>query len=495
MNDRMTPIPFDQLMHLIFASSTSILGINQIFKSLTTKTLSLFNEKLELPFGPAAGPHTQLSQNIIAAYLAGARFFELKTVQTLDGKDLPVSKPCIHAPDECYNVEWSTELTVQEAFDEYTKAWFALKLLAKELELGDKESFIFNMSVGYDLEGIQSPKIDTFIENLKDASQTPIWENCKNWALDHLSLFSKVDETYIHAISPHISHSITLSTLHGCPPDEIERIATYLLTKKNLHTYIKCNPTLLGYEFTRSALDQLGYEYLAFDTHHFTHDLQYAEAIPILKRLLALSQSLDLSFGVKLTNTFPVKIISKELPGEEMYMSGRALFPLTINLAAKLAETFSGMLPISFSGGADAFNIEKVFETGIYPITLATTLLKPGGYNRLAQCAYKLIVCDYTPKPVLDVEAIKHLAQLSLSDPHYQKTLKPLPSRKIKAKVPLLDCTLTPCSNGCPINQDIPLYVRLVGEGKYLEALKVITDKNPLPFITGTLCNHNCMNL
>ena len=61
---------------------------------------------METPCGPAAGPHTQLAQNIIAAYLTGSRF-EVKTVQILDGEDLPVSKPCI-AADECYNVEWST---------------------------------------------------------------------------------------------------------------------------------------------------------------------------------------------------------------------------------------------------------------------------------------------------------------------------------------------------------------------------------------------------
>ena len=47
---------------------------------------------------------------------------------------------------------------------------------------------------------------------------------------------------------------------------------------------------------------------------------------------------------------------------------------------------------------------------------------------------------------------------------------------------------------GCPIHQDIPAYVKLAGEGKMQEALEVILDKNPLPFMTGTLCNHRCMS-
>ena len=107
-------------------------------------------------------------------------------------------------------------------------------------------------------------------------------------------------------------------------------------------------------------------------------------------------------FGVKLTNTFPVKIGNNELPGREMYMSGRALYPLTINLAYKLAKEFDGDLRISYSGGADFFNLGKIYETGIWPITLATTLLKPGGYLRLGQMADSLAEGPGRPAPGAD---------------------------------------------------------------------------------------------
>ena len=88
------------------------------------KYLTLFGEELEVPLGPAAGPHTQMAQNIISAYIGGARFFELKTVQALDGEDLAkcIARPCINAEDEGYNCEWSTELTVEQAYEEYVKA-------------------------------------------------------------------------------------------------------------------------------------------------------------------------------------------------------------------------------------------------------------------------------------------------------------------------------------------------------------------------------------
>ena len=73
------------------------------------------------------------------------------------------------------------------------------------------------------------------------------------------------------------------------------------------------------------------------------------------------------------------------------------------------------------------------------------------------------------------------------------KAIKPLPRRKLYDKVPLLDCFTAPCKGGCPIHQDIPEYIELCRKGAYASALRLITEKNPLPFITGTICAHNCM--
>lgn len=71
-------------------------------------------------------------------------------------------------------------MRVPQAYDEYVKAWFVLKLLSKEFELGDPNGFIFNMSVGYDLAGIQSPKIDRYINEMQNAEGTPIWAECQH---------------------------------------------------------------------------------------------------------------------------------------------------------------------------------------------------------------------------------------------------------------------------------------------------------------------------
>ena len=495
MSDIMRQIHFGQLMNWALTEHQqkgSIFGINKFYKKYLGDSTEIFGSDLEIPFGPAAGPHSQLAQNIIAAYVSGSRFFELKTVQILDGEDLPVSKPCISAPDECYNVEWSTELYVPQAMDEYIKAWFALKLLSKELELGSPDGFVFNMSVGYDLEGIKSEKINNFIEGLKDASSTESWKNCVDWALENVHMFEFVDEDYIRSVRPNVCNSITLSTLHGCPPDEIERIAAYLLKEKNLHTFIKCNPTLLGYEFARKTLNDLGFDYLSFDDHHFKFDLQFDDAVPMLKRLIGVSKELGLEFGVKLTNTFPVKITENELGGEEMYMSGRPLFPLSIEAANRLSAAFDGELRISFSGGADAFNIREIYEAGIFPITAATTLLKPGGYTRVYQIAEILDKSGCRPFTKVNLRKLQALAIKARNDDLYRKPEAGKPDRKINEPIPITNCFTAPCTGGCPLKQDVPAYLRLAGQGKYLEALRVITQRNPLPFITGSICPHNC---
>ena len=495
MSDVMRQIPFGRLMDWVlteYEEENSVFGIKKFYRKTGGEVLEIFGEKLELPLGPAAGPHTQLAQNIVASYVAGSRFFELKSVQVLDGEDLPVSKPCISAPDECYNVEWSTELYVPQALDEYIKGWFALKLISREFGLGDPDGFVFNMSVGYDLEGIRTQKIDNFIEGLKNAEDTDSWKRCKQWAATNLSRFKNIDHSYIENISPRVCRSITLSTLHGCPPDEIERIASYLMAEKKLHTFIKCNPTLLGYEYARRTLDGLGFDYVAFDDRHFKADLQFGDAVPLIRRLMELAERLSLSFGVKLTNTFPVKITEGELPGEEMYMSGRSLFPLSIEVADRLSKAFDGRLRISYSGGADFCNIGDIYVAGIWPITLATTLLKPGGYQRLGQIAEKLDECGYKPFGAVDQKKLRALADTARNDLLYRKPAGQPPQYKIKAQVPLLDCFIAPCRDGCPFGQDIPAYLRLAGEGNHLEALRVITERNPLPFITGTICSHRC---
>ena len=522
MSEIMRPIPFKDLVNWVkneYKNHGSVFGIRKekFFNPSVSGSVEFFGTKISSPIGPAAGPNSQLAQNILASYLAGARFIELKTVQTMDGEELrkAVARPCINATDECYNVEWSTELTVAEAQEEYIKAWFLCHVFKKEFGITDLDDVIFNMSAGYSLDGIKSAKIDNYIEGLKNAKNTAAWKNCYEYLASNLNNFERFNKNDLEAVSPVVSNNITLSTLHGCPREEIEKIAAYLITEKGLHTYIKCNPTLLGYECARRLLDGMGYSYISFDDHHFKNDLQFSDAVDMLGRLKTLAAGKKLAFGVKITNTFPVQIKKKELPGEEMYMSGRALFPLSLNVAKRLSEAFRGELPISYSGGADYFNLQEILETGIRPVTLATTILKPGGYERLSQLAeiaekslsqkrgQELKADAEKDGKCIDVKVLNALAESLPKKSRYRKEFRQTGSRKPTTpgstfptlSLPLFDCFKAPCAeDGCPIHQNIPDYLAAVAEGNYSEAFKIIAKDNTSPSITGTLCDHQCQH-
>ncbi|HHL57473.1 MAG TPA: putative selenate reductase subunit YgfK, partial [Bacteroidetes bacterium] len=134
MTDRFSILPLNELLAILlkqYDQTKSMLGISEklFFNPLQNEELQLnrFGKVLESPIGVAAGPQTQLAQNIVVSWLTGARFIELKTVQTLD--ELDVSKPCIDMQDEGYNCEWSQELKIRQSFDQYLNAWIIIHIL------------------------------------------------------------------------------------------------------------------------------------------------------------------------------------------------------------------------------------------------------------------------------------------------------------------------------------------------------------------------------
>jgi len=51
-----------------------------------------------------------------------------------------------------------------------------------------------------------------------------------------------------------------------------------------------------------------------------------------------------------------------------------------------------------------------------------------------------------------------------------------------------LQCKEPKCVKGCPVEIDIPCFIRLIGEGKFDEAILKIKEKNSLPAICGRVC-------
>ncbi len=511
MSDAMHPLSLPQLFTICFEELQQLNSIFGIHKDSFYRPehhphlqFSRYGKLLESPLGVAAGPQTQLSQNIISSWLTGSRYIELKTVQTLD--ELEVSKPCIDMEDEGYNCEWSQELKLEQSFSEYLNAWIMIHILKAELNIGvpGEVGTIFNMSVGYNMEGILNPNVQKFFRQMEGCPEE------LQQAMDLIRpLYPNIDKLNI---PQQISDNITLSTMHGCPPDEIEKIGLYLIEQRKLQTTIKLNPTLNGADDLRYLLNEhLGFEDVVVPDLAFDHDLKYADSVKLITTLKERAKEVGVDFSIKLTNTLETQNHKDNFDktNEMMYMSGRPLHVLAINLAKKLQDEFAGELDITFSAGIDAFNVAATLKTGIKPITVCTDLLKPGGYERFKQYffnidkSFKDVAANSIEEFVLKSADTTSLSQAKLTNinnyklevlasSHYKKSSFPWKTIKTETSLNYYDCISAPCATTCPTHQDIPSYMHLTTTGEYKTALEVIRYSNPFPYTTGLTCDHVC---
>ena len=470
----------------------------------------LFGIDRELFFMPKPDDPFRMERygKVLSAWLCGARYIELKTVQVLD--ELNVAKPCIDMADEGYNCEWSQELKLDQSFEEYLKAFVLLYVLRDMLNLpveaepGKGPGFIFNMSAGYNLEGIKSPALQRFLDRMENAE-----EDVKRIKAGLAPLYPAIEKMPIPA---RLSDNLTVSTMHGCPPDEVESIGRYFITERKYNTAIKLNPTLLGPERLRDILNtQLGYDVCVPD-EAFGHDLKYNDGVAIIRNLAAAAETAGVAFGLKLTNTLETANEKQNLPRSEgmVYMSGRSLHPISINLAERLQQEFDGKLDIAFSAGVDTFNVADTLACGLRPITMSSDILKPGGYGRLHQYldtlraemrkagAHTIAEWEKSRSPIAGnpgfANLVSYAAAVLGKRSRYHKERFPYVSVKTERPLPRFDCAAAPCMSGCPAEQDIPRYLDAVARGDFELAWRVITATNPFPNVQGMACNHQCQS-
>ncbi|MDF1561882.1 MAG: FAD-dependent oxidoreductase [Deltaproteobacteria bacterium] len=523
MSDRFHPLSTAQLVDWIFDELEQKDAIFGIPRSLFFRPdpadpfrREAYGVTLDTPFGVAAGPHSQMAQNIVVAWLCGARFIELKTVQTLD--ELEIVKPCIDMEDEGYNVEWSQELKVHESYEEYLRAWVLIHALHRRLGFpGEAPGLVFNVSVGYDYAGLQNENMQWYLRKVRDAG-----EDLERVRAEVRRRFPEVDGLAIPAA---LSDSITLSTMHGCPPDEIGKISAYLMREWEYHTSVKLNPTLLGPERLRGLLnEQLGFRDVHIPDEAFGHDLKREDALPLLRGLHEVADEKGLRFGVKLSNTLEVENHRTVFDAREkmMYLSGRPLQVITVALACRLQEAFDGGLYASYAGGADAFNVADLLRCGMQTVTSCSDLLKSGGYLRLLQyieetraameaigatslddlvrrsaAAERWSEAGPTAPAAGELEALqlKNLgrhALAALTDPAARAGGHLRSRSKSARKLELFDCIEAPCMDSCAIDQQVPAYLRAVAEGRDADAVEITLADNAMATSLGRACDHKC---
>jgi putative selenate reductase len=379
---QLAPVPFDVLIGRMFRElqekrSVFDLPAQRFVGAYPGRDLSapFRDRRASTPFGPAAGPHTQMAQNIALSWLAGGRVIELKTVQVNDAIEVP--RPCIDMGTVGFNVEWSQELTVPQSLEEYVKGAMLIEMLKASgigAGLGDT---VFDMSVGYDLEGVQSAKVRGFLDGMLDA--TAIVDRLRAQIPAPFKRFRDLP------FPTRISDSLTLSTFHGCPPREIEGIVRHLTGDVGLDVVVKLNPTLLGREALDAILhDRLGYHDIVVPERAVAEDATWPQVVDMIGRLGPYASAHGKSLGVKFSNTLVVENNRGFFPASEkvMYLSGPPLHPLAIALVARFRGVFGDRLPVSFSGGVDEGNFADTVGLGLKPVTVCSDLLKFGGYRR-----------------------------------------------------------------------------------------------------------------
>ena len=427
--------------------------------------------KAGTPVGPAAGPQTQMAQNLVLSWLGGSRILELKTVQILD--QLKIARPCIDMTNIGYNVEWSQELRLEQSLREYVaghmliEMLIAANVLEQNIPLAQTET-IFDVSVGYDLKGIQSQKIRDWLNTIRDA--TPIVEELRQQIPPEFSPYRNLP------FKTNLAQSITLSTFHGCPAQEIESIVHFLLTEMDYHVIIKMNPPMLGREKLEYLLyERLGYHDLEVNPKAYQVNIAFEEAVAMTRRLKATGERLGKTVGVKFSNTLEVVNKGKFFSDEIMYLSGPPLHVLAMALVAEWRKVFGAAMPISFSAGIDQHNFADAVAAGLTPITTCSDLLKPGGYGRLYKYLANLenkmqevgatsineyiLKWNATAIEPVNTEAVERakikntaaVMEKVVADSRYTQTKNKSVPRKIDSHLVLFDCiNCDKCIPVCP---------------------------------------------
>lgn len=78
-------------------------------------------------------------------------------------------------------------------------------------------------------------------------------------------------------------------------------------------------------------------------------------------------------------------------------------------MAEKIAHRFDGHIRLSFSAGVDEKSVSNLVEAGILSVTVATSLLRPCGYERFVRMVKIDERTASTGERTVDVEAIHTL--------------------------------------------------------------------------------------
>jgi putative selenate reductase len=334
------------------------------------------------PAGIAAGPHTQLSANIVLGWLAGARVFELKTVQVPETAHAP--RPAVDLGDPPLHAAAAHELRLEPALLEFVGAAMLIDMLSASGVLdgpGGDDTFAhaestFDVSLGADLRSLRSPRLVAFVRGLQDARDSIATLRAR--IPDRLAPLRALE------FRTAVLGGVTLVPPAGAGIDDIAAAAEFALHELDAAVTLKLRPTLLGLERCEALVhDVLGYTDLRIDPAPFATEPRLETLAPVLLDLRAQAQAANLHFGLQLLGPLSVRNPRTVLADDTVQMSGAPLHVLAMHALQAVRAVLGPEIPVAFSGGVDALVFARVVACGAVPAATCTDLLRPGGYARL----------------------------------------------------------------------------------------------------------------
>ncbi len=136
-----------------------------------------------------ASMSTSMAMRMVAAFVRGARTFEVDASFPQTGEM------------DGHTFRMSDGPSLMTETDDYIKAWFLMRLLAREFGFEDAERIKFHIHVASDKAKSQPRMMEELVFAMHDPAKTDTWKKCRCVALDHLSWFEHVDPNYIYSLT------------------------------------------------------------------------------------------------------------------------------------------------------------------------------------------------------------------------------------------------------------------------------------------------------
>jgi len=337
--------------------------------------------RVSSPLGISSGPHTQMAQGMILGWLGGARIFALKTVRSA-AVDMTRQPGIYFDRGSLFLQEQPQELPLDLYLQECVKASMIMDLFRHARFLGDKippsrYDTVFDLTIECMPSSLQDAQLVKFVRTLRDAHE--LVEQFRRELPRELSGYKDM------LFRTRIADSATLNIPPFCPIDETIKMARFLMQELELNISLKLDPMLLGKSELESILaDCAGRPDLKIHPSLGVDDSHWHGFMRLMEKIEPVKEHTQLSLGFKSCRGLLVENHRPEFPGEPaVFVTGKALRPVALRLAAKVRETFGAQYPMGISAGVDADNFTETVTCGFVPVSVCTDILRPGGYSRL----------------------------------------------------------------------------------------------------------------